>query len=66
MKFVSAFAVVAVFALGTTAVSGQQDPIAARKALMKANGQAAGDLAKMVKGEAPFDLPTAKKVVRHF
>jgi cytochrome c556 len=28
---------------------------------MKANGQAAGALAKMVKGEAPFDLVTARK-----
>src|SRR5207344_3134423 len=61
MKVVSAFAAVVILALGTTAVSSQQDPIAARKAMMKSNGQAAGSLAKMVKGEAPFDLPTAQK-----
>lgn len=61
MKFASAVAVVAVVALGATAVLAQQDPIAARRALMKANGQAAGALAKMVKGEAPFDQDTAKK-----
>ena len=33
---------VAVVALGVTAVAAQQDPIAARKALMKANGAQAG------------------------
>ncbi|MGB8066936.1 MAG: hypothetical protein WCF38_04430 [Pseudolabrys sp.] len=48
MKIVSAFAAVVIFALGTTAVSSQQDPIAARKAIMKSNGQAAGSLAKMI------------------
>ncbi len=56
-----AVAAVALVALGATAVVAQQDPIAARKAMMKANGQAAGALAKMVKGEAAFDLATAKK-----
>src|SRR6476620_1380425 len=66
MKIVSAFAAVVILALGTTAVSSQQDPIAARKAMMKSNGQAAGILAKMVKGEAPFDLPTAKKAFASF
>jgi cytochrome c556 len=63
MKFATAFAVaaVAVVAFGATAVVAQQDPIAARQALMKANGKAAGDITKMIKGEAPFDLATAKK-----
>jgi cytochrome c556 len=63
MKFAKAFAVavIAVSALGATAVVAQQDPIATRKAMMKGNGQAAGAIAKMVKGEAPFDLATAKK-----
>ncbi len=62
MKFKMTFAVaIAIVALGATAVVAQQDPIAARKAMMKSNGQAAGALAKMVKGEAPFDLATAKK-----
>ena len=60
MKSGYAIAVVAL-AFGASAVLAQQDPIAARKALMKANGQAAGALSKMVKGEAPFDLPTAQK-----
>ncbi|MCF8478145.1 MAG: cytochrome c [Pseudolabrys sp.] len=63
MKFVTAFAVaaIAVAAFGATAVVAQQDPIAARQALMKSSGKAAGAVAKMVKGEAPFDLATAKK-----
>jgi cytochrome c556 len=66
MKFASAVVVVAVVALGASAVLAQQDPIAARKALMKANGQGAGALAKMVKGEAPFDLDTTKKAFATF
>jgi len=66
MRIVSAIAAVVIFALGTTSVSSQQDPIAARKALMKSNGQAAGSLAKMVKGEAPFDLPTTQKAFATF
>lgn len=61
MKFATAFAVVAIVSLGATAVVAQQDPIAARQALMKENGKAAGAAAKMIKGEAPFDLATAKK-----
>ena len=61
MKFATAFAAVAIIAFGVSTVLAQQDPIAARRALMKANGQAAGALAKMVKGEAPFDLVTARK-----
>jgi cytochrome c556 len=66
MKFASAVATVAVVALGATVVLAQQDPIAARKALMKANGQGAGALAKMVKGEVPFDPAVAKKAFASF
>ena len=66
MKFASAVAAVAVVALGATVVLAQQDPIAARKALMKANGQGAGALAKMLKGEAPFDPAVAKKAFASF
>ena len=53
---------VAALAIGATAVTAQQDPIKARQALMKANGQQAGIGAKMVKGEEPFSLDKAKKV----
>jgi cytochrome c556 len=44
----------------------QEDPIAARKALMKANGEAAKTGAAMMKGEAPFDLDKARKVFATF
>jgi cytochrome c556 len=53
---------VATVALGVTAVAAQSDPIAARKALMKANGDQAKIGSAMVKGEAPFDLAKAKTV----
>jgi cytochrome c556 len=53
---------VATVALGVTAVAAQSDPIAARKALMKANGDQAKIGAAMVKGEAPFDLAKAQTV----
>jgi cytochrome c556 len=43
-------------ALGITVVVAQSDPIAARKALMKKNGEEAKIGTAMVKGEAPFDL----------
>jgi cytochrome c556 len=70
MKFASAVVAIAVVAvvaaLGATVVLAQQDPIAARKALMKANGQGAGALAKMLKGEAPFDPAVAKKAFASF
>ena len=66
MKLASAVAAVALIGLGTTLVLAQQDPIAARRALMKANGQGAGALAKMVKGEAPFDPAVTKKAFATF
>lgn len=53
---------VAAIAIGATAVLAQQDPIAARKALMKANGEQAGIGAKMARGEEPFSVEKAKKV----
>jgi cytochrome c556 len=53
---------IAALAVGVTAVVAQQDPIEARKALMKANGQQAGIGGKMAKGEEPFALDKAKKI----
>ncbi len=47
--------------LGITAVAAQ-DPIAARKALMKDTGKQVGGGAAMVRGEAPFDLAKAKAI----
>jgi cytochrome c556 len=55
-------AVTTVFALGVTAVTAQNDPISTRKALMKANGQAAQQGAKFMKGEEKFDLTKAKAI----
>lgn len=45
----------AAIALGVSAVAAQQDPIEARKALMKANGRNAGAVGRMVRGQDPFD-----------
>ncbi len=57
MKSASAFAVavVAVVALGATAVVAQQDPLATRKALMKANNENARTVTGIVRGTTPFD-----------
>ena len=55
--------VLAVAALGLgLSVAVAQDPIAARKAIMKTNGQQAALGAKMVRGEEPFDLAKAKAI----
>jgi cytochrome c556 len=56
--------IVAISALAVvvTAALAQEDPIKARQALMKANGQQAALGAKMVKGEEPFDLAKAKAI----
>jgi len=62
MKLSTWFAasLVAAVALTTTAVVAQQDPIAARKDLMKANGRNAGVIVKMVKGEEAYDTAKVK------
>ena len=53
--------VVTALALGiSTAIA--QDPIAARKALMKKNGDEAKIGTQFMKGEAPFDLAQAKAI----
>jgi cytochrome c556 len=64
MKFASKLVVAAVAAVtfSATAVIAQQDPIAARQALMKENGKQAKLGAAMAKGEAPFDLAKAKAI----
>ena len=59
------FAVTAIAFVVSSAVA-QQDPIAARKALMKANGDQGKIGAAMTKGEAPFDLEKAHKVFATF
>ena len=57
---------IAAITLGVTAAVAQQDPIAARKALMKANLDQAKIAVAMIKGEAPFDLDKAHKVFATF
>jgi len=44
--------------LALTVSAASADPIADRKALMKANGKAVGQLAAIAKGEQPFDAAT--------
>lgn len=58
----AALAVGAACAVGTSGVIAQNDPIAARKASMKATGAATGAGAKFAKGETPFNLDEAKKI----
>jgi cytochrome c556 len=59
------FTVVAV-TLGASIAIADQDPIAARRALMKANGDEAKAGVAMIKGEAPFDLAKAHKIFATF
>ena len=53
-------------ALGITVVAAQSDPIAARKALMKANGDQAKIGTAMAKGEAPFDQAKVQTIFATF
>ena len=57
---------VAAMALGASIAIADQDPIAARRALMKANGDEAKAGVSMIKGEAPFDLAKAHKIFQTF
>src|SRR5271168_3932745 len=52
--------------LGVCAAVAQEDPIKARKALMKANGDQAKIAGAMVKGEAPFDIAAVHKILATF
>jgi cytochrome c556 len=53
---------VAVLAFGATALVAQTDPIAARKALMKTNGDQNRVATEMLECKRPFNLDEAKKV----
>ena len=55
-----------VIGLGVTAAVAQEDPIKARKALMKTNGQQAKVVGDMAKGDTPFDLAAAQKAFAAF
>jgi cytochrome c556 len=58
--------VVAAVTLGVGMAVAQQDPIAARRALMKANGDQAKIGVAMIKGEAPFDLAKVHAIFAAF
>jgi cytochrome c556 len=47
--------ILAISAMALAGTAALADPIADRKALMKANGKAAGALSAIAKGEQPFD-----------
>jgi cytochrome c556 len=55
-----------VIGLAVSAATAQQDPIAARKALMKENGDQAKIGAAMAKGDTPFNLAKAHKIFATF
>jgi cytochrome c556 len=57
---------VTVLAFGVTAVIAQSDPIAARKAIMKANGDHSKIATDMLEGKQPFNLDAAKKIFATF
>ena len=57
---------VAVAVIGVTAVVAQSDPIAERKALMKANGGQSRIARDMIDGKQPFDLAKAHTVLQTF
>ena len=57
---------IVVIGLAVSVATAQQNPIAARKVLMKNNGDQAKIGAAMVKGEAPFDLAKAHKIFATF
>jgi cytochrome c556 len=57
---------IAAIVLGLSVAFAQEDPIKARKALMKANGDQAKIATAMIKGEQPFDLAAAKKAFATF
>jgi cytochrome c556 len=59
-------AAVAGIAIGVGTLAAQSDPIPARKALMKANGDQAKIAKEMVDAKRPFDLDAAKKAFTTF
>lgn len=59
------FAICAIV-LGLSAAIAQEDPIKARKALMKTNGDQAKIGAAMMKGEQPFDAAAVHKMFAAF
>src|ERR1043166_7983376 len=63
---VRAMLAVASFVLAASLAAAQTNPIAARKALMKANGDQAKIGAGIAKGEAPFDAAKVQAIFATF
>jgi cytochrome c556 len=57
---------IAVLAFGANALVAQTDPIAARRALMKTNGDQSKVATEMLEAKRPFNLDEAKKVFASF
>jgi cytochrome c556 len=57
---------IAVLAVGVTAVVAQSDPIATRRAAMKAVGEQNRVATEMIEGKRPFSADDAKKVLATF
>ena len=57
---------VAAIVIGVSVAVADQDPIAARRALMKSNGDEAKAGVALIKGEAAFDLAKAHKIFETF
>lgn len=59
-----AVSLVALIAVGATAVYAQSDAIGQRKAALKAMAEAAKPVGGMIKGEVPFALPTVQVALK--
>ena len=57
---------IAAIVLGLSVATAQEDPIKARKALMKANGDQAKILSDMSKGDKPYDQAAVTKAFAAF
>jgi cytochrome c556 len=66
IRSVVAVATVTAIAIVVSAAMAQEDPIKARKDLMKANGDQAKIGVAIVKGEKPFDPTTVHKIFATF
>jgi len=66
IRTVFAVATTAAIVLGVCAAVAQEDPIKARKALMKANGDQAKILSDMSKGDKPYDQAAVTKGLAQF
>jgi cytochrome c556 len=66
IRTVFAVATAAAVALSVCAAAAQEDPIKARKALMKANGQQAKIVGDMAKGDTPYDQAAVTKALDAF